>query len=51
MSQSGKPRRQTPRIPSNVLYNRIVPIAIGVLVVVLAVLIFVVLASLLSPVY
>jgi hypothetical protein len=34
------PRRlQTPRIPSNVLYNRIVPIAIGVLVIVLVIVI------------
>jgi hypothetical protein len=34
------PRRlQTPRVPSNVLYNRIIPIAIGVLVIVLVVVI------------
>jgi hypothetical protein len=35
MTQSNKPRKQTPRIPSNVLYNRLVPIAIGVLVIVM----------------
>ena len=28
---------QTPRMPSNVLYNRIVPIAIGLLVIVLVI--------------
>jgi hypothetical protein len=33
------PRRQTPRVPSNVLYNRIVPIAIGLLVIVLVIVI------------
>jgi hypothetical protein len=35
MTRSDKPRKQTPRIPSNVLYDRIVPIAIGLLVLVL----------------
>ena len=33
------PRRQTPRVPSNVLYNRLVPIALGVMVVVLLIVI------------
>lgn len=33
------PRKQTPRVPSNVLYNRIIPIAIGVLVIVLLIVI------------
>ena len=34
-----KSRKQTPRVPSNFLYSRIVPLAIGVLVVVLLVVI------------
>jgi hypothetical protein len=33
------PRKQTPRVPSNVLYNRIVPIAIGVMAIVLLIVI------------
>ena len=33
------PRKQTPRVPSNVLYNRVVPIAIGVMVIVLLIVI------------
>ncbi len=38
--KSPTPRRlQTPRIPSNVLYNRVIPIAIGVLVIVLVIVI------------
>ena len=36
------PRRQTPRVPSNTLYNRLVPVAIGVMVIVLLVVIAVV---------
>jgi len=43
MTQSDKPHRQTPRIPANVLYNRIVPIAIGVMVIVLLIVLAVVL--------
>lgn len=43
MTQSDKPRQQTPRIPANVLYNRIVPIAIGVMVIVLLIVLAVVL--------
>lgn len=42
MSQSEKPkppvssgRRQTPRMPANVLYDRVVPIALGMMAVVL----------------
>ena len=37
MNQSTNPntRKQTPRVPSNMLYNRIVPIAIGAMVVIL----------------
>jgi hypothetical protein len=37
--QPPAPRKQTPRVPSNVLYNRIVPIAIGVMVIVLVIVI------------
>ncbi len=33
------PRKQTPRVPSNVLYNRIVPIAIGLMVLLLLIVI------------
>ncbi|HZY42336.1 MAG TPA: hypothetical protein VFF59_10095 [Anaerolineae bacterium] len=33
------PHKQTPRIPSNVLYNRIVPIAIGIMVIMLVIVI------------
>ena len=35
-------RRQTPRVPSNTLYNRLVPVAIGVMVVVLLIVVAVV---------
>jgi hypothetical protein len=33
------PRRQTPRVPSNALYNRVVPMAIGVMAIVLVIVI------------
>ena len=33
------PRKRTPRVPSNILYNRIVPIAIGALLIVLLIVI------------
>jgi hypothetical protein len=33
------PRRSTPRVPSNVLYNRVVPIAIAAMVIVLVIVI------------
>ncbi len=42
-------RKQTPRVPSNFLYARLVPIAIGVLVVLLLVIIGVVLVTLFAP--
>ena len=29
------PRKQTPRVPSNVLYEKVVPIAIGLMVLIL----------------
>ncbi len=45
MSSPDQPRKQTPRIPSNVFYNRIVPIALGVLVIVLVIVLVYVLAS------
>ncbi len=32
-------RRSTPRVPSNTLFNRLVPVAIGVMVVVLLIVI------------
>ena len=53
MAGPDKPRRQTPRVPSNFLYAKLVPIAIGVMCVVLLVVIVAVLASLLgiSPGY
>jgi len=43
-----KTRRQTPRVPSNVLYDRVVPIALGVLLVLLLVVVGAVLLSLLG---
>ena len=48
--RSSAPRKQTPRVPSNFLYARLVPIAIGALVVVLIVVMVAVLASLFMPV-
>ena len=42
-SQPPAPRRQTPRVPSNVLYTRLVPVAIGVMVFVLLIVIVAVL--------
>lgn len=44
--ESPKPRKQTPRVPSNFLFNRLVPLAIGVMVVLLLVVIVVVLLPL-----
>ena len=38
-SQTPAPRRSTPRVPSTTLFNRLVPIAIGVMVVVLLIVI------------
>ena len=38
-AQPPAPRRPTPRVPSNALYNRVVPIAIGVMVLVLLIVI------------
>jgi hypothetical protein len=42
-------RKQTPRVPSNFLYGKLVPIALAVLVVVLVVIIAAVLLSLFAP--
>jgi uncharacterized RDD family membrane protein YckC len=42
------PRKQTPRVPSNVLYDRIVPIALVVMVVVLIVVVIIALAGLIG---
>jgi len=49
MSQSGEPkppappaRKQTPRVPSNVLYNRILPIVLVVAAIVLVIILIVV---------
>lgn len=42
-------RKQTPRVPSNFLYARLVPIAIGVLVLLLLVILVVVLVTLFAP--
>ena len=38
-NQTPTPHRSTPRVPSNTLFNRLVPIAIGVMVIVLLVVI------------
>lgn len=47
-SQPPAPRKQTPRVPRNTLYSRIVPIAIGALIVLLLAVIVIVLAPLLG---
>lgn len=48
--RSSAPRKQTPRVPANFLYTRVVPIAIGLLLVVLIVVMVAVIASLFVPV-
>jgi hypothetical protein len=48
MSESRKMRKQTPRVPSNFLYTKLVPIAIGVMVIVLLSIMVLVLAPLLG---
>ncbi|HET7090073.1 MAG TPA: hypothetical protein VFL17_15660 [Anaerolineae bacterium] len=35
MGEPRKTRRQTPRVPSNLLYGKLVPIAIGLMAVIL----------------
>jgi hypothetical protein len=39
------PRKQTPRVPMNTLYTRVVPVAIGLMAVVLLIVLVYVLAS------
>jgi hypothetical protein len=58
MSQSEEPkppatstRKQTPRVPSNVLYDRVVPIALVVMVVVLIVVVIIALAGLIGALH
>ena len=46
--ESPKPRKQTPRVPSNFLFDRLVPLAIGAMVLLLLVVIVVVLLSVLG---
>jgi type II secretory pathway component PulF len=46
VDESPKTRRQTPRVPSNFLYSKLVPIAIGLMAVILLVLIVAVLLPL-----
>ena len=48
MSQSEEPkppassgRKRTPRVPSNVLYDRVVPIALGIMALILIVIVVV----------
>ncbi len=55
MSQSEKPRppadsarKRTPRVPSNVLYNRIVPIALAIMALVLVVVVVVAVAGMIG---
>jgi hypothetical protein len=55
MNQSEEPqpparstRKQTPRVPSNVLYDRIVPIALGIMAVVLIAVVVVAIIGLLG---
>ena len=45
----GPRRKQTPRVPANFLYSKLVPISIAVLVVVLVVVMVAVIASLFIP--
>jgi hypothetical protein len=39
------PRKQTPRVPTNTLYTRVVPVAIGVMAIILLIVLVYVLAS------
>ena len=55
MSQSEEPkpsansaRKQTPRVPSNVLYDRVVPIALVIMAVVLIAVVVIALAGLIG---
>jgi|GEM_PF-7040565 hypothetical protein len=55
MSQSEEPqpparstRKQTPRVPSNVLYDRVVPITLGVMAVLLVIVVIVAIIGLLG---
>ena len=48
MTEAPKTRKQTPRVPSNFVYDRLVPIAIGVMAIVLLVVVVAVLAPMLG---
>jgi hypothetical protein len=48
VTETGKPRQRTPRVPANFLYNKLVPIAIGVMVVLLVAVLIAVLLPLLG---
>ena len=41
MTETDKPRKRTPRVPSTVLYDRIVPIAFALMALALAIVIIV----------
>lgn len=46
--RSSAPRKQTPRVPSNFLYTRLVPVAIGVMGVLLLIILVLGIAGLLN---
>lgn len=50
MTEPGPPRKRTPRVPSNVVYDRIVPIALGVMTVVLLIVVVVAVAGLVNAI-
>ena len=49
LSNQPSTRKQTPRVPSNFLYGKLVPIALAVMVVVLVVIVAAVVVSLFAP--
>jgi len=50
VTEPDKPRKRTPRVPSNVVYDRIVPIALAVMALVLVVVIVIAIFGLVSAV-
>jgi hypothetical protein len=50
VTEPDKPRKRTPRVPSNVVYDRIVPIALAVMAVLLIIVIAIAVIGLVSAV-
>lgn len=50
MTGPEKPRKRTPRVPSNVVYDRIVPIAFAVMAILLTIVIVIALIGLVNAV-